>query len=51
MDTDYQRQMLFALNNGGRKHIYAGTVPPAVVAQRRAKNRMARRSRRANRRR
>lgn len=50
MDTQYQRALLFALNNDGRKHIYAGTVPARVVAQRRAKNRMARRSRRANRR-
>lgn len=31
------------------KHVYGGTVPPAVVAERRARNRMARRSRRINR--
>ncbi|WJR31861.1 hypothetical protein P3F83_14920 [Mycobacteroides immunogenum] len=31
-----------------RKHIYAGTVPEAVVRQRRAKNRAARRARRGN---
>ncbi|GAA2068756.1 hypothetical protein [Williamsia deligens] len=33
------------------KHVYGFTVPDAVVAQRRAKNRMARRSRQINRRR
>lgn len=32
------------------KHVYAGTVPAAVVARRRAANAAARRSRRANRR-
>lgn len=31
------------------KHVYAGTVPPAVVARRRAANRAARRARRAGR--
>lgn len=31
------------------KHIYAGTVDPAVVADRRRKNKAARRSRRINR--
>ncbi|OBF77016.1 hypothetical protein [Mycolicibacterium fortuitum] len=30
------------------KHIYGGTVPPEVVARRRAKNRRARRQRRGN---
>ncbi|ANO20607.1 MULTISPECIES: hypothetical protein [Mycobacteroides] len=30
------------------KHVYAGTVPEAVVRQRRAKNRAARRARRGN---
>ncbi|MFQ6170389.1 hypothetical protein ACK8HX_02180 [Oryzobacter sp. R7] len=33
-----------------RKHIYAGTVPPQVVARRRRRNKQARLSRRANRR-
>lgn len=31
------------------KHSYAGTVPAAVVAKRRAKNRVAKRSRKVNR--
>ncbi len=31
------------------KHIYAGTVPPEVVAERRRRNKVARRSRRINR--
>lgn len=42
----YQRAILFALQS---KHIYAGTVPEAVIAKRRAKNKVARQSRRANR--
>lgn len=33
-----------------RKHVYAGTVPDAVIADRRRKNRAARKSRRVNRR-
>jgi len=41
--------VLIGLNATG-KHIYAGTVPPAVVARRRAANKVARKSRRANRR-
>ena len=41
--------ILLGLNNTGR-HIYAGTVPAAVVSQRRVKNRAARRARRVNRR-
>lgn len=32
------------------KHIYAGTVPPEVVARRRKRNKAARVARRANRR-
>lgn len=32
-----------------KKPVYEGTVPPAVVAKRRAKNRAARRARRINR--
>lgn len=34
----------------GQRNIYAGTVPQTVVEKRRAKNRVARASRRANRR-
>lgn len=40
--------LLLALNVTG-KHVYGGTVPPAVIARRRAKNRVARVSRRKNR--
>ncbi len=50
--TVYQRNstaMLVALANLG-KHVYQGTVPPAVVAQRRVKNKAARVARRAGRR-
>jgi len=36
--------------NGRAQHIYGGTVPEAVKQRRRAANRVARRSRRANRR-
>lgn len=41
--------MLLALNHSG-KHIYGGTVDPNEVARRRAANKVARRSRRVNRR-
>lgn len=44
----YQMVILLALNELG-KHIYAGTVPAKEVARRRVKNKMARKSRRANR--
>ena len=44
----FQRTILLALNNSGR-HIYGGTVPAATVAKRRARNKAARLSRRANR--
>lgn len=43
----FQRTILTALQ---RKHVYAGTVPAATVARRRAKNKAARKSRRINRR-
>jgi hypothetical protein len=46
--TTYQQTMLLALMKTG-KHIYQGTVDPAVVAKRRAKNKVARKSRKANR--
>jgi hypothetical protein len=42
---------LAVLNGLQGKHVYAGTVPPATVARRRAANRVARRSRATNRRR
>lgn len=41
--------MLLALTKLGR-HVYTGTVPAAVKAKRRAKNRVARKSRKINRR-
>ncbi len=40
--------VLLGLQNTGR-HVYAGTVPAATVARRRAANKVARRSRRVNR--
>ena len=43
-----QRAILIQLNQTG-KHIYGGTVPAKVVAQRRAANKRAKASRRANR--
>lgn len=42
-------QMLLALNAQPGKHIYAGTVPAAEVARRRAANKRAKVARRANR--
>lgn len=42
----YQRTILHALQS---HHIYAGTVPAHVKARRRAKNKVARVSRRRNR--
>lgn len=42
-------QMLFILNQLVKKVMYEGTVPAAVIAKRRAKGKVARRSRRANR--
>jgi hypothetical protein len=46
--TVSQQGMLYALNWTG-KHIYTGTVPEKVIARRRAKNKVARASRRHNR--
>lgn len=37
-------------HRGAAQHVYGGTVPPAEVSRRRAANKVARRSRRANRR-
>jgi hypothetical protein len=45
----FQRALLGALQHG--KHVYAGTVPAHVKARRRAANKVARVSRRTNRRR
>jgi len=36
-------------NGFGRKHSYEGTVPESTVAKRRAKNKIAKRSRKLNR--
>lgn len=49
VDSLFQRQILDGLQVPG-KHVYAGTVEPKEVERRRAKNKAARRSRRANRR-
>lgn len=43
--------VLAGLAADASKHVYGGTVPPATVQDRRAKNRQARASRRVNRRR
>lgn len=40
--------MLYALQGGG-KHIYAGTVDPVTMQERRARNKRARAARRKNR--
>ena len=40
---------LNALHRNGRKGLYLGTVPDEEVAKRRAKNKVARRSRKINR--
>lgn len=45
-DTRFQKRVLGALQT---KHVYAGTVSPAEVRRRRAKNKVARKSRRRNR--
>ena len=44
--TDFERSILAGLQ---AKHVYMGTVPDDVVADRRRRNRGARRSRRINR--
>ena len=44
----YQQLILVALNRLD-KHIFSGTVPKKVIAQRRARNKVARVSRRNNR--
>lgn len=46
--TDYAQASFVALQS--QSHIYGGTVPPEIVAERRRRNRVARRSRRINRR-
>lgn len=46
--TKDQLIMLLALTKLG-KHVYAGTVPAAMKAKRRAKNRVAKKSRKINR--
>jgi len=44
--SEYQLAVMDAL---ATKHVYAGTVDPAVKAKRRARNKVARASRRVNR--
>lgn len=46
--SPYAIRILLGLNRTG-KHIYAGTVPAATIAKRRARNKVARASRRVNR--
>ena len=46
--SSYGIALLVALNRTG-KHIYEGTVPAAVKARRRAKDKVARASRKRNR--
>lgn len=48
VDSPYQRRILAGLNISG-KHIYAGTVPAAEKARRRAANKAARKARKATR--
>lgn len=48
VDRSPSLNMLLALNRTGR-HIYEGTVPQHVKARRRARNKVARLSRRRNR--
>lgn len=47
MPDHYGTVILATLQRG--RHMYAGTVPPAEVARRRERNRVARRSRKINR--
>ncbi len=44
----FQLAVLHALQ-GGRRHVYAGTVPASTKARRRAANKAARRARRVTR--
>lgn len=47
-DSGYQKRILFALNTL-HKHVYSGTVEPEEIARRRKANKVARNSRRKNR--
>ncbi|MFE5309750.1 hypothetical protein [Isoptericola sp. NPDC056605] len=49
MDTPYQQAILAGLSRKSSREIYQGTVPAHVKAQRRAANKVARRSRQQNR--
>ena len=46
--NEFQQLVFVGLNTLG-KHVYQGTVSEAVVSKRRAKNKVARKSRRVNR--
>lgn len=48
MPNSYSLAVLIGLQHAYR-HIYAGTVPAHVIAKRRARNKMAKMSRRVNR--
>ena len=47
--TPFVQAIFLGLNSIPGLHVYEGTVPEAEVARRRAKNKVARKSRRANR--
>lgn len=48
-EATYDQKVMLAALNILRKHIYEGTVPAKVIAKRRAKNKVAKKSRRVNR--
>ena len=47
--NSFIQAIFLGLNSIPGKHVYEGTVPEAEVARRRAKNKVARKSRRVNR--
>lgn len=47
LESNTARRILFALQS--KKNLYLGTVDPAVIARRRAANKVARKQRRVNR--
>ena len=49
LQNGFQQAVFLGLNSIPGLHVYAGTVSEADVARRRAKNKVARKSRRANR--
>lgn len=47
--NSYALAILIAMSRNPNMHVYEGTVPASVVAKRRAKSRVAKQSRKANR--